>query len=312
MALLPTEWVTLDRFSDFWQHAGEDFEAKILFVSKSVGASLDHADLVVDPFDEPQGHLVLFMAIRRDPIPMSLDHPGELLVRLEPLPPQGRPPSVEESPRPNLPLVVPQLTEHLLEQVSLVQPPVGLEQRLQRLTPLLREIGATGQQCIFLALDELPVLPREPGVLALSHLVQCLVQVLQDVELVVKDAGLRRVPCLQGGVAKRLPHVHHGQADPLAFPRSQPLEEEVHALLGAVRASEPDRPTADQIAYDDSVVVPSADGEFVDADHLRAGPGLTHQISRGFGPVHPRDSRSSTPQAGGVWRYSCPCCSSPP
>src|SRR4051812_37512676 len=117
-ALLPTEWVTLDRFSDFWQHAGEDLEAKILFVSKSVGASLDHADLVVDPFDEPQGHLVLFMAIRRDPIPMSLDHPGELLVRLEPLPPQGRPPSVEESPRPPLPLVVPKLAEHLLEQVA--------------------------------------------------------------------------------------------------------------------------------------------------------------------------------------------------
>src|SRR3954453_2422511 len=151
MALLPTEWVTLDRFSDFWQHAGEDFEAEILFVSKSVSSSLDHADLVVDPFDEPQGNLVLFMAIRRDPIPMFLDHPGELLVRLEPLPPQGRPPSVEESPRPNR-LVVPQWTGHVLEQVSLFQPPVGLEQRLQRLTPLLRGVGATGLQSIFLPL----------------------------------------------------------------------------------------------------------------------------------------------------------------
>src|SRR4051795_5400994 len=106
------------------------------------------------------------MAIRCDPIPVFLDHPGELLVRLEPLPPQGRPPSVEESTRPNRPLVVPQLTEHLLEQVSLVHPPVGLEQRLQRLTPLLRGVGATGPQWIFLPLDEPPVLPREPGVLA--------------------------------------------------------------------------------------------------------------------------------------------------
>src|ERR1035437_369962 len=88
-ALPPTEWVTLDRFSDFWQHAGEDFEAKVLFVSKSVGPSLDDADLVVDSFDEPQRHLVLLLAIRRDPVPVLLDHPRELLVRLEALPPQS-------------------------------------------------------------------------------------------------------------------------------------------------------------------------------------------------------------------------------
>src|SRR3954471_271507 len=130
MALLQSVWVVLDRFSDFRQHAREDFEPEVLFISESVCPSLDDADLVVDPFDETQGHLVLLMAIRRDPVPVLVDHPGELLVRLETLPPQGRPPSVEESPRPNLPLVVPQLAEHLLEQVSLVQPPIGLEQRL--------------------------------------------------------------------------------------------------------------------------------------------------------------------------------------
>src|SRR5436309_3237585 len=83
-ALLPTEWVTLDRFSDFRQHAGEDFEAEVLFVSKSVGPSLDHTDLVVDPFDEAQGYLVLLMAIRRDPVPVFLDHPGELLIHCFP------------------------------------------------------------------------------------------------------------------------------------------------------------------------------------------------------------------------------------
>src|SRR5271157_5963891 len=279
-ALLPTEWVTLDRFSDFGQHAREDFEAEVLFVSKSVGSSLDDADLVVDPFDEAQRHLVLLMAIRRDPVPVFLDHPGELVVRLEALPPQGRLPSLEESPRPHLPLVVPQLTEHLLEQIGFVQPPVGLEQRLQRLTPLLRQVGPAGQQCVLLALDEPPVLPREPGVLTLTHLVQGLVQVLEDMELVVEDAGLRRVPRLEGGVAERLPHVHHGQADSLAFPRSQPLEEEVHALLGPVCASEPDRPAADQIADNDTVVLPPADGEFVDADHLRAGrPGPSQLLA---------------------------------
>src|SRR4051794_15449474 len=280
LALLQSVWVTLDRFSDFWQHAGEDLEAEVFFVSKSVGPSLDDADLVVDPFDEPQRHLVLLMAIRRDPVPVSLDHPRELLVRLEALPPQGRLPTLEEAPRPHFPLVVPQLTEHLLEQVGFVQPPVGLEQCLQRLTPLLREVGPAGQQCVLLALDEPPVFPREPGVLTLSHLVQGLVQVLEDVKLVVEDAGSGRVPRLEGGVAERLPHVHHGQANPPAFPRPQPLEEEIHALLGSVRAPEPDRPAADQVAHDDAVVVPPADREFVDAEHLRAGrPGPSELLA---------------------------------
>ena len=47
-------WVTLGHFSDFWQHAREDFEAEVLLVSKSVGSSLDDADLVVDSLDQPQ------------------------------------------------------------------------------------------------------------------------------------------------------------------------------------------------------------------------------------------------------------------
>src|SRR3954453_4650022 len=34
---------------------------------------------------------------------------------------------------------------------------------------------------------------------------------------------LGRIPCLERGIAERLPHVHHGQADSLAFPRPQPL-----------------------------------------------------------------------------------------
>src|SRR5829696_1627405 len=102
MALLRSVWITLGHFSDFWQHAREDLEAEVLLVSKSVGSSLDHAELVVDPFDEAQGHLVLLMAIRRDPVPVLLDHPRELLVRLETLPPQSRSPSVEEATRPSL------------------------------------------------------------------------------------------------------------------------------------------------------------------------------------------------------------------
>ena len=36
------------------EHAGEDLEAEILLVSKSIGASLKHADLVVEALDETE------------------------------------------------------------------------------------------------------------------------------------------------------------------------------------------------------------------------------------------------------------------
>ncbi len=72
-----------------------------------------------------------------------------------------------------------------------------------------------------------------------------------------------------GGVAERLPHVHHGQANPRALLGPQPLEELVHARLGAILAAEPDRPPPDQIADHDAVGVALPDRDLVDADHLR-------------------------------------------
>ena len=49
---------------------------------------------------------------------MTLDHLGELLVGLEPLPFQARPPVVEEASRPALALAFPELAKGLLEQVG--------------------------------------------------------------------------------------------------------------------------------------------------------------------------------------------------
>jgi hypothetical protein len=88
-------------------------------------------------------------------------------------------------------------------------------------------------------------------------------------ELVVDDLSLGCVAVLECRGAKGLPHIHDGDADFARFYRAQPGVERVHALLGAVFAAEPDRPTADQVADDNSVAVPLADGDLVDAD----GPG---------------------------------------
>jgi len=70
-------------------------------------------------------------------------------------------------------------------------------------------------------------------------------------------------------IPERLPHVHHGHANSRALLGSQPLEELVHAGLGAVLAPEPDRPFPDQVAHQDAVDVAFLDRDLVDADYLR-------------------------------------------
>jgi len=102
-------------------------------------------------------------------------------------------------------------------------------------------------------------------------------------ELVVDDPSFRGVALLESGFAECLPHVHNGQADLPAFLRAEPGKELVHACFGAVLAPEPDRPTADQVAHDDSVTVPPADRNLVDADDRRGGrPGTTELLSHVF------------------------------
>ena len=120
---------------EFWQHAGEDLQPQVFLVAQAVGAALDDADLVVEALDEAERDLVLRVAVGGDAVPMALDHLGELLVRLEPLPLQACAPVVEEAPRPAFALVVPQLAEGLLEQVGLVQPLVGRQQRFNAFVP---------------------------------------------------------------------------------------------------------------------------------------------------------------------------------
>jgi len=93
------------------QHASEDFETEIFFIPQSVGATLNHTDLVVETLDEAQGNLVLGPAKRRDAVPMPVDHLGELLEGLEFLPFQGCAPVVEELPGPGFAAVLPELAE---------------------------------------------------------------------------------------------------------------------------------------------------------------------------------------------------------
>jgi len=73
---------------DFWQildlrqHTSKDFEAKVFLISQPVGSTLNHSDLVVEAFGEPEEHLVLWVAEGSDAFPVAFDHQGKLLHRV--------------------------------------------------------------------------------------------------------------------------------------------------------------------------------------------------------------------------------------
>jgi hypothetical protein len=73
-------------FSGRGEHAGENFQPQVLFILQPIRPALDDANLVVQPFDEAERHLVLRFAECGDPIPMTPDHFRKLLVWLQPLP----------------------------------------------------------------------------------------------------------------------------------------------------------------------------------------------------------------------------------
>ena len=94
---------------------------------------------------------------------MSINHLGEFLVGFQALPFQAGSPILEESPRPGLTVVVPELTEGLPEQIRRIQPFVCRQQRLERLPALQGEILAMRQQRVFLSLDVAASLTTESG-----------------------------------------------------------------------------------------------------------------------------------------------------
>src|SRR5678810_1002919 len=104
--------------SEFRQHRSQDLEAKVFFVSKAVGASLDHPNLVVEPLDKSQRHFVLWPAVSGNAIPMPLDHLGKFLIGPKTLPFERRLPVVKKAPGPTFALIAPQLPKGLLEQIG--------------------------------------------------------------------------------------------------------------------------------------------------------------------------------------------------
>lgn len=105
-------------FSYRREHTGEDLEAEVLLVSKAVCSALDDPNLVVKSLDEAERDFVLRATVGGAPLPVTVDHGGELLEGLKVLPLQAVPPVLEEPPCPPFATVFPELAERFLEQVA--------------------------------------------------------------------------------------------------------------------------------------------------------------------------------------------------
>jgi hypothetical protein len=171
----------------------QDFSTVIQFCikySEAIGAQLNHANLVIQTFDEPQLGRVARGAIRHDAVPVPFDQGGKLLERPEPLPFELLLPAGKELAGSAFPAIGPELAERLLEQVGDGLPRVGPEQLPKRAADHQREIGAVGERRVALPLDEGAVLQGHPVVLGVTDLIHGVGQVTEDVEL-VEESGLR-------------------------------------------------------------------------------------------------------------------------
>jgi hypothetical protein len=270
------DWIGRQARSDLRKHASQHLEPKVLLVTETVSPALDHPDLVIQSFHEPQWHLVLLAAEGHDPVPVLLYHCRELLEGGQALPLQRGFPVVEELAGPAFPVVTPKLPEGFLQEIGLGKALIGRKQLLQRALSIQTQIGLSGQQGVLLPLDVGPLLARHAAVFAFADLVQGFSQVLHDVELIEQNGGLGAV--FQGRIAEGLPHIHHSQADLAGFLLPPFLEEQVHTFLGAIHAAKPDGPLTQQIADHDSIRVAFAYRDLVHADGLRSWSACPTQL----------------------------------
>src|SRR3989454_12788840 len=165
LGLRGSQWVLFRTPSQWMKERGHDLEFEVFLVPVSVGPALEDADFVVEPLDQAEADLVLRVAVGDDPVPVPLDHRGELLVGLEPLPLQALLPALEEGAGPAWGLVAPELAEGLLEQVGDVEPRVGLEQLAQGRSAIVGEVVAAGGEGVARPLGERAGLAGEKAVL---------------------------------------------------------------------------------------------------------------------------------------------------
>ena len=247
----------------FRQSTSQDLRLQILFVAQPVCATLNDPGLVVVSFDKAKRDLVLGLAVGSDSISVPVDHLGELLIRLQPLPLQLPRRVLEELPWSCLAPVAPDLSEGLLQYIGGVEPIVRRQQELQVSPCSAAKVAHVRRQGVLLRLDELAMLAAESAKFLLSDLAE----VANDVKFVVKDRRLGRM--LAGRIVEGRTHIHHCQADLSSLLFSEKSMEVVHAHILAVLPTKPDRSRPLQIADHHAIVVPLVHRDLVDRDDPR-------------------------------------------
>jgi hypothetical protein len=80
MLITGSTQIRVGRLCSFLRQEGrENLEPQVLLIPVAVGAPLNHANLVVQSFDERQIDLVAGVAVRHDAVPVLLDQGGEFL-----------------------------------------------------------------------------------------------------------------------------------------------------------------------------------------------------------------------------------------
>jgi len=233
-------------------------------ISNAVSPALNDADLVVETLHESERDFVVGMAVTDNAVPVVFDHVGEFLKGRQSAPSQLRFPVVEKFQGTSRIFVIPELPEGFFEQIGLLDPPVGLEEKPQSPAPIQIEVGAIREQGEALTFDESPILPADSMIFAPPDVVERVGEMPQDMELVVDDAGVGGVPFCRG--SEWPPHVHDGQLDVPAHFRADFQKKLVHLLLAAPFAAHPDRTLTIQIGDQDGIGLPLSNRDFVHTD----------------------------------------------
>lgn len=176
----------------------EDAEGQEVEVAVTVGATVEHADLVVDPLQRPrrEGALV----VRQDAIRGRLERPAQTTQTAKPerasrLEPVFQQPLCMQPRR-----LFPQQPQFLLEQIHPMQGVVGLQKLLQtlRVVGVFFDGDAVPQEQIPSALEHLFAFRFEAILFAPAHLVEHLVHQLHDVKAVVDDEHVFGAVLLDG------------------------------------------------------------------------------------------------------------------
>ena len=250
---------------------------------------MNDSDFVVESLHESQGDFMIGTAVTDDALPMTLDQSDKLLVRFQTAPLELGLPVLKELSSPGRIAIIPELSESFFEHIGFAQSKVCLEQKRQGAPTIQIKIGFMRQKRIALSFDETFVFGGDPGIFPPPHLVERLRQMLEHMELVEDDFGVRRMA--QQRVPKGLPHVHDRQAQGTVSLSPHIVEEPIHVLFGASQMpAHPNRPLLIQVGDHDGVTLSLLDRDFINADGSQTfsgqmlGPKVPHVAD-----IHPPD-----------------------